>query len=213
MPRGYLVLWLLTLAATKVVIYQGKSDDSSLSTELSNAQLLNETLQNLSPGDRFIIPNESFWVMGGIGAADLADVVIQLDGTLSFSQDIDNWPTYSNGQVYECLQFANLRNVTFTSSGVGLLNGNGAPWWGVPFLGYAIRGENRPRLLNIGGSSDLVVENLFFLNSPYWTVWIHEVDGLVIRHSTVQAKRDNYDGHDWDDLSAFNTDGFDVSGR
>jgi len=94
-----------------------------------------------------------------------------------------------------------------------VLDGNGAVWWGFPGIGYLEIGENRPRMLNIGKSKDILVEYLYFLNSPYWTFWAHGIDGLEVRFSHISARRDNYNGHDILDLTAFNTDGFDVSGR
>lgn len=35
---------------------------------------------------------------------------------------------------------------------------------------------------------------------------------MEVRNSHIDARRTNYDGHDLDDISAFNTDGFDVTG-
>lgn len=96
---------------------------------------------------------------------------------------------------------------------MGLFEGNGATWWGIPGIGYLIRGENRPRLLNIESSKDVLVENVFFKNSPYWTVWIHSVDGLEIRNSHIDARRTDADDHGIIDITAFNTDGFDVTGK
>ena len=56
------------------------------------------------------------------------------------------------------------------------------------------------------------VENLLFLNSPYWTFWVHGVDGLEVRFSEISARRTDIDYHDLVDMTAFNTDGFDVTG-
>jgi Glycosyl hydrolases family 28 len=200
----------------KIVVFSGKADDSSLATQWANGAILNATLNALESFDTFVLPNATYYTMGGILVKDLRHATIRIDGTLKFSNALESWPRSGPGQdarVLECLQFDNVVNVTFTSKGTGLLDGQGAAWWGIPFIGYAIRGENRPRLLNIGGSKDILVENLIFLNSPYWTFWCHGVDGLEVRNSHISAKRDNYDGHDLDDLSAFNTDGFDVAGR
>jgi len=52
-----------------------------------------------------------------------------------------------------------------------------------------------------------------FKNSPYWTFWAANVDGLEVKHSSIDARRTNFDGHDLYNLAAFNTDGFDVNGR
>jgi len=174
---------------------------------------MNATLASLLPGDTFLLPNKTFMMMGGIRAYDLQSVTFQIDGTIVFSNNMDEWPRESSGDVFECLHFFNLDNVTFTSSGVGTLDGQGEIWWGIPGIGYLVRGENRPRLFNIQDSTNILVENLFFLNSPYWTFWVHSVDGLEVRYCEISARRTNEDHHGIIDLTAFNTDGFDVTGR
>jgi hypothetical protein len=142
-----------------------KSDDLSWDTVWKNGAVLNTTLQALSPGDTLVIPNKTFYVMGGIQASNLQSVTIQIDGTLAYASTtlnaekyIKQWPRSAGGGVHECMQFSNCRNVTFTSSGKGTLDGEGAKWWGVPGVGYLVRQENRPRLLHISGSQDIVVE-------------------------------------------------------
>ncbi|CAE7523624.1 pgaC [Symbiodinium microadriaticum] len=154
--------------------------------------------------------------MGGIKAAGLSSVTFQFDGHLIFSNNTDEWPTDENGDVLECIYMYNISNVTFTSSKKdmkGVLDGNGLKWWGIPGLGYLRHTENRPRLLNIESSSNILVENILFLNSPYWTFWVHDVDGLEVRFSEISARRTDIDYHDLVDMTAFNTDGFDVTGR
>eukprot|EP01124_Arcella_intermedia_P005924 TRINITY_DN13472_c0_g2_i1.p1 TRINITY_DN13472_c0_g2~~TRINITY_DN13472_c0_g2_i1.p1 ORF type:complete len:420 (-),score=83.51 TRINITY_DN13472_c0_g2_i1:8-1267(-) len=198
---------------SKVVVFNGTPNIDSGEASWKNAYLLNETLASLAPGDTFVVPNATYYTMGGIKAKGLKGVVLMLEGTVVFSEDMDSWPTDGTGRVLECLEFEDLDNVTFSSSGMGLLDGRGSVWWGIPGLGYVERGENRPRLLAIANSKNILVENWFFLNSPYWTFWAHGIDGLEVRNSHVSAKRDDYDGHDLIDLTAFNTDGFDVSGR
>ena len=58
-------------------------------------------------------------------------------------------------------------NVTYTSRGTGTLDGQGSVWWGLPGIGYLVRGEDRPRLFHAAGSpKNLLVERLRFINSP-----------------------------------------------
>lgn len=208
----YVLLWVLCCLSAEIR-YTGIPNDSTSSITWHNGELMNKTLQALQPGDIFIIPNTTYHLMGGIKASNLQNVVIQIDGTIVFSNRIEEWPTYEDGSVLQCFDFQNLSNVVFTSSGAGTLNGNGAVWWGVPGLGYVVRGENRPKLLEIGYSNNILVENLYLIDSPYWTFWGHNMDGLEVRNSHITAKRDDYDGHDINDLTAFNTDGFDVTGK
>jgi polygalacturonase len=160
----------------------------------------------------FFFPNETFFLMGGITGGDFSDVTFQMDGTLMFSDDIDAWPKDANEDVLECIHLTNIKNVKFTSSTVGVLDGQGLKWWGLPGIGYWRRGENRPRLFNVQDSAQILVENIFFLDSPYWTFWVHGVDGLEVRHSRIEARRSDKENHNIIDMTAFNTDGFDVSG-
>ena len=52
---------------------------------------MNNTLSTLESGDTFFIPNKTFYLMGGIVAPDISSVVFVIDGTLLFSNDINNW--------------------------------------------------------------------------------------------------------------------------
>ena len=194
-------------------IIGGIPDDMSEDVAWINGDLMNQTLATLIPGDIFIIPNKTFKLMGGIEARNLNSVVVQIDGTLLFSNDIENWPRLENNDVLECIHFYNLDNVTFTSKGVGTINGQGQKWWGIPGIGYLVRGENRPRLFNVESSKNILVENLLFKDSPYWTFWVHDVDGLEVRYCEISARRTDQDNHNLIDMTAFNTDGFDVSGK
>lgn len=166
------------------------------------------------PGDIFVIPNKTFHLMGGIQGSNFHSVVFQLDGTLSYSDDIKAWPRDASGRVRECLSLHNISNVTFTSSGTGTMEGNGGKWWGLPGIGYLVREENRPRLFYLGGGSrSILFENILLHNSPYWTFLADGVDGLEVRNSSIDARRMPDDGHNTIDMTAFNTDGFDVTGR
>ena len=96
--------------------------------------------------------------------------MIQLEGTLSFSNDRDTWPTGADGHVLEAIYLTNVRNFTLTSTGTGTLDGNGQKWWGaIKFLKYQ---ENRPRLFHVSGSQQVLIENILFKDSPYWTCYM-----------------------------------------
>jgi hypothetical protein len=187
--------------------------DSSTATAWKNGGILNETLASMRPGDTLHVENTSFYVMGGIRATNLTNVTIQIDGTLLFSDDLKAWPRGGDGKVLPSLYFDAPKDVVFTSSGVGTLNGQGGKWWGIPGIGYLIRTEDRPRLFHMRDSKNILVENLFFLNSAYWTFLSDNSDGLEVRFCDISARRDHDDGHDIIDITAFNTDGYDVTGR
>ena len=109
-----------------------------MAVAVSNARIFNETLRKLKDGDRFLVPNETFYVMGGIQAEGVKNVIIQIDGTIIMSDDIKSWPRDGEGNVRECLEFRNFQNVTITSKGVGTIDGQGRTWWGIPFIGTQI---------------------------------------------------------------------------
>ena len=193
----------------------GIPEDLSEATAWKNGALFNKTLAMLKENDILVFPNVTFKMMGGIVAHDLNGVTISFDGTIIFSKDIKSWPRTGNGEkasVLECMHFYNCNNMVFTSSGKGLIDGQGAECWGIPGVGYLVHGENRPRLFNMENGEHNLVENIILKNSPYWTFWAHGVKYLEIRNVDISARRTDYDGHDAIDLSAFNTDGFDVSG-
>jgi hypothetical protein len=101
-------------------------------------------------------------------------------GTLNFTSDRETWPKNANGDVLECIYLENLENVLFTSSGTGTLNGNGRPWWGaLKFLKYE---EDRPRLFHMKKTKNIIVENLLFLDSPFWVNSFFSFLLFICRH-------------------------------
>ncbi|CAF4299247.1 unnamed protein product, partial [Adineta steineri] len=170
---------------------------------------------SLQNGDTLLIPaNRTFWLMGGIYARGLSHVTIQIDGILKFSDNHLEWPRDSKThQVLDCFYFEQMNYVTFTSSlskdSKGIIDGSGRHWWGV--VEYLL--NDRPRLLVIYNSTNLLIENLLLKNSPRWTFYGKDVANLEIRHTDIDARiHPDAHWHDLDELTAFNTDGFDVSG-
>lgn len=59
-----------------------------------------------------------------------------------------------------------------------------------------------------------MIENLYFHNSPYWTIYSKITEGLEIRNIQINNRRNpDADSHSLIELSAFNTDGIDVEGN
>lgn len=191
------------------------ADQDDSDTWAKNKDALHSALSSLQPGDTLLIPNKTYHLMGGIRVDNVKGATIRLDGTLSYATDIKAWPTEDGSKdVLECFYGENWEDVTFTSSGVGTMDGRGAAWWGIPGVGYLELGENRPRLMSLYKGKRLLFENILFKDSPYWTFYLNKVDGLEVRHCEINAKRDHSKtSHDILELSAFNTDGFDVTGR
>merc|ERR1712226_1717941 len=159
--------------------------------------------------------------MGGLQTCCMDSITIQIDGTLVFSNDIKSWPRHGDGLkagVLECMYFYNMSNFTITSSNGpmgGLINGQGDEWWGFPGAGYLEHTENRPRILNIASSSHVLIENIAIVQPPYWTVWANSITDMEIRYSSIDARRldKHHTSHGGVEKTAFNTDGFDITGQ
>ena len=86
---------LALLAEGRVIDFEldvgGIPDDISEETAWHNGGLLNSTLPTLVPGDTFVFPDKTFYLMGGILVPGISSVVFVIDGTLLFSNDTRNW--------------------------------------------------------------------------------------------------------------------------
>ena len=85
-------------------------------------------------------------------------------------------------------------------------------WWGIPSIGYLIRGKNRPPLPSVNNATDFVLERILFHQAPRFNFISSGLRRATIRFCEVSSRRTSWDSHSVIDLTAFNTDGFDVSG-
>ena len=119
-----------TCVAAEIECSLTPDDPSSAS---NNTAALNAALSSMRPGDRLTIPNRTFWLAGGVYASGLVNATIQLDGTLRFLAGRKGWPTEpcrSKTCVKKAILIANVVGLTLTSAGDGIVDGNGASWWG-----------------------------------------------------------------------------------
>jgi len=191
--------------------------DSSTQDAVANTAKMNRGLAALLPGGVLRVPNTTFLMMGGVYAANLSHATLQIDGTLLWSDDIKAWPTImkhnkTSKMPITAMQFEDTVGLTITSSGTGLLNGNGAAWWGIPGIGYLERGKNRPPMMNIKYAQDFLLEHINFVQAPRFNFGSGGLRNATIRYCHVDSRRTSADSHGAVDLTAFNTDGFDVSG-
>ena len=127
--------------------------------------------------------------------------------------NIEKWPVsnHHHNHVVECMVISNSRGITFTSSNIGTLNGNGPTWWG--WISYLTRSTNRPRMMKVQNCTDILLEHWHFYDSPHQTTKWADVANFTARHVHIENRRNDKPNHDLWNLGAFNTDGFDISGR
>lgn len=218
-----LFMYVLGVASRQINFLEsgGVPEDSSLETCEANSNLLTKLLNSLTYGDFFEIPaDHTFWLQGGIEVS-FKGPTISIDGILKFSDNLDAWPRNDkdpNNHVKEAISMYDIEDVLFTTSDAnikagkkGVIDGSGRKWWGA--INFLKHQEDRPRLWHIYRSRNITIKHLLLLDSAYWTFYAEQCDGLFIHHSDVSAKRTDLDRHDLFDLTAFNTDGFDVTGR
>lgn len=100
----------------------------------------------------------------------------------------------------------------YASAKRGIIDGHGSEYWGIPLVGYVQLGEFRPDLFALNRTENVLIEYMLFRDAALYTLHLNDMNGLKIRYVSVVARRTHYDGHSFMDLSAFNTDGIDVSG-
>lgn len=202
-----------TARVISIVDHGAVAGDASDKVAWANGGVLNATLALMAPGDTLIVPNGMWHLYGGILAQGLVNATIVIEGTLKFADDRSKWPKDKRNRQRNCIQLDDVAGLTLTSSTGGTLDGSGAKWWGA--IKYLIYQEDRPKILEVNNGTGIVVERLHFKDPPYWTTYFHDVDGLTIRHSNITVQRGIRPPrkHDYDQLQAFNTDGFDVAGR
>lgn len=70
--------------------FGGVADDPRAAQH--NTAALNHSFRNLRRGDKLHVPEQTFYVNGGIEGVRLHDVTIIIDGRLLFSPDVYIWP-------------------------------------------------------------------------------------------------------------------------
>lgn len=207
----------------------GIPNDSSLSSQHHNTRKFSKALELKIPFKTIVFPiGKTFYFQHGVYANSIENTILQIDGIIKFERDFNEklkeHSTSIDGfdEPFPCIHLENCRNITFTSAlptitgddkSRGIIDGGGPNWWGIPGINYAILGEHRPNLLLTNRTKDIVIENLIFRDSPKYTMLHDDVNGLVIRHTSIVSRRTQKYEHSLIDLTAFNTDGIDIAGH
>ena len=224
LPICILLIVCVTLIDSELIDFEeigGIPDSWEFDIISSNGAIMNKTLNSLKPGDKFVVGNKTFNLIGGILVTEkITDAIFQIDGTLKFSNDRNTWPKNADGSVMECFQFNDIERFKFTSGGSldnrGTLDGNGQAWWGP--IKYLIHESDRPRLMHILKGTEVIWEKLVILNPPKFAFVCDNAYYMTIRHSEIDVFWNNsllppHTRHSLLDLTAFNTDGFDLRGK
>ncbi|KAL7423472.1 hypothetical protein Q5752_001052 [Cryptotrichosporon argae] len=142
----------------------------------------------------------------------LTAVEIRLGGAISYVPDISYWSpasiylTYQNATTYWFFQG---NGVTF--HGGGTIDANGQAWWDYYALnpnagvaGGSSRTFARPVPLTVGNSTDVVIEDLSIINSPFWHNFVYQSTDVTYNNIKIHSVSANASA------PAANSDGWDI---
>ncbi|GJE94846.1 glycoside hydrolase family 28 protein [Phanerochaete sordida] len=125
----------------------------------------------------------------------LDDVEIELSGTLQYTPDIAKWSpqsyflTYQNATTFWFLSGNNIHLY-----GGGTIDGNGQVWWDAfaanPNAGTAggsSRTFARPIPLTVGNSTNVVVEDITEIGSPFWNNFVYQSSNVTYSNITINT--------------------------
>lgn len=147
------------------------------------------------------------WVTGSFNLTSNFTLFLEDGAVILGSQDPEEWPiieplpSYGRGRErpggrHISLIHGNaLSNVVITGNN-GSIDGQGKMWWDMWWNKTLV--HTRGHLLELINSTNVLISNLTFLNSPFWTIHPVYCSNVVIRNMTIVAP-----------LNAPNTDGID----
>eukprot|EP00743_Colponemidia_sp_Colp-15_P004929 GILK01005312.1.p1 GENE.GILK01005312.1~~GILK01005312.1.p1 ORF type:complete len:471 (-),score=64.30 GILK01005312.1:166-1473(-) len=209
--------------------FGGIPNDSSVASSLANRDVFVSALlaANASATDKVITvePDHEYFILGSVSASHLVGVTIQLEGTLTALDNIDQWPFVGNSYV-DFMVFTDCTDLkVYSSTGKGLIDGRGYVWWEASlarvFGNHKLKSDRRPKLMLYERCTNLVFSNFKMINSPMWHLNLQDVMDVVISDLTVdvdvtkqRSLHESFGGFLKNSIPLFplNTDGIDVAG-
>lgn len=177
-------------------------------------------------GGVIVIP-EGIYKSGALFFKQGTNLYLKRGAVLLGSDRISDFPivnTRIEGEI--CKYFSALLNVDsldgFTLAGQGTVDGNGSPYW----TAFRLRrqwnpmctnkDEQRPRLLHVSNSRNVMIVQATLQNSPFWTCHIYKTDhikllGLRIFSPIAPIHSASADGIDLDVCTNVHVDGCQIT--
>lgn len=165
---------------------------------------------NKSRIDRTVLfPEGTLYYLANSTHDNFQSVHVQVDGTIIFSDDIHKFPLdEGGGGRHPFWQFTNSEFIHL--SGTGLLDGQGLNWWRLCYTGN----DRRPLLIEFVQSREIVVEGLYLLNSPRYSINFNDCENIVVHDVTIFIDSAITRLHNVSSVMyPLNTDGIDISAR
>ena len=218
-----LLLLFLTLSLSsthKLSDFGALPDDSSYNTVILNGKALEKAFlaANSSEDRRIIIEaTDTYHMLPSNPLSNLINVTLQVDGRIiAWDGDLALWPKDSSNGSMTLISVSHSFNITICGSGI--IEGLGYRWWWHVIL---LGDDNRPDLLFIGWSVNIVIENLTFSNSPRYHINLKNVKNSLLQNLNITVDvfeqkaylaKFGYLYQNFIPTFPLNTDGIDVSG-
>ncbi|OEL32410.1 putative polygalacturonase [Dichanthelium oligosanthes] len=194
-----------------VASFGGVGDGRALNTEAFARAVASIERRGAPGGEELHVP-PGVWLTGPFNLTSHMTLFLARGAIIRATQNTSSWPlmeplpSYGRGRElpggrYISLIHGNgLRDVVITGEN-GTIDGQGSVWWDMwkkgtlPFTS--------PHLLELMSSSDIIVSNVVFQDSPLWNIHPVYCSNVVIRNVTVLAPHDSpyTDGIDPDSCS------------
>lgn len=164
--------------------YLSKYIDNNLDIQTNKIQ---ELIDYISLNNGGVIVVDGVYKTGALFFKQGVNLYLKKDSILIGSDDISDYPlmtTRIEGET--CLYYPALINVDnvsgFNLLGEGIIDGSGLKFWKAFWQRLkwnpkcTNKDEQRPRLLYISNSSNIIINGITFQNSAFWTTHIYKCD-------------------------------------
>ncbi|CAN6331815.1 unnamed protein product [Urochloa humidicola] len=192
-----------------VASFGGRGDGQALNTEAFTRAVARIERRRGARGGTLLYVPPGVWLTGPFNLTSHMTLFLARGAVIRATQDTSSWPlvdplpSYGRGRElpggrYMSLIHGNGLQDVFITGENGTIDGQGSVWWDMwkkrtlPFT--------RPHLLELMYSTDVIVSNVVFQDSPFWNIHPVYCSNVVIANVTVLAPHDspNTDGIDLD---------------
>ncbi|KAM1531221.1 hypothetical protein ACFX1Z_020206 [Malus domestica] len=186
--------------------FGGVGDGTTSNTEAFRRAILHMQAFGNTGGSQLNVP-KGRWLTGSFNLTSNFTLFLEHGAVILGSQDPKQWPVIEplpsygrgrerlGGRHISLVHGDGLTNVVITGHN-GTVDGQGKMWWEL-WWNRTLE-HTRGHLLEIKNSRNILISNLTFRNSPFWTIHPVYCSNIVIKDMTILAP-----------LNAPNTDGID----
>ncbi|CAL1385463.1 unnamed protein product [Linum trigynum] len=194
-------------AVMSITDFGGVGDGETSNTEAFRKAVRHMQRFGLDGGSQLNVP-EGKWLTGSFNLTSNFTLFLEEGAVILGSQDPKEWPiieplpSYGRGRErlggrhISLIHGDGLSDVVITGQN-GTVDGQGKMWWDL-WWNRTLE-HTRGHLVELMNSRNILISNLTFRNSPFWTVHPIYCSNVVIRNMTILAP-----------LNAPNTDGIDA---